>query len=92
MDELTILAEITSIYKLRSYEVDLLNKIIEHFCKRTFTNTKPQFKFQRLVRTDMFYHFYFNIGGIDYHIAFPIKEIDDFLYFNNYRVNEIKIL
>lgn len=72
------LINVKSYNKLRDFEVDLLSIMVKHFCERNFYNTKPKFKFQRLLITDTFYHFFFNIGGIDYKVAFSKKEIKDF--------------
>ena len=70
--------KITSYNKLKDFEVDLLSIVVKHFCERSFSTTKPKFKFQRLLITDTFYHFFFNIGGIDYKVAFSKKEIKEF--------------
>lgn len=79
MTNKTLFAEITLYNKLRAFEVDLLSIMVKHFCDKSFHNKKPQFKFQRLVRTTLFHHFFFNIGGIDYKVSFSQKEIDDYL-------------
>ena len=70
--------KITSYNKLKDFEVDLLSMVVKHFCERSFSTTKPQFKFRYLLITDTFYHFFFNIGGIDYKVSFSKKEIKDF--------------
>lgn len=79
--------EITSIYKLNIYEVDILNKIIEYFSKEIFYDSKPKFKFQLLLVGEHFHHFFCNIGGID--ISISIRH-DDVVKFTNKRLDGIK--
>lgn len=79
--------EIVSIYKLNTYEVDILNKIIEYFSKEIFYDSKPKFKFQLLLVGEHFHHFFCNIGGID--IKVSIRH-DDVVKFTNKRLDGIK--
>lgn len=79
--------EIVSIYKLNTYEVDILNKIIEYFSKEIFYDSKPKFKFQLLLVGEHFHHFFCNIGGIDIKVSI---QHDDVVKFTNKRLDGIK--
>ena len=71
--------EIKSIYKLDTYEVDILNKIIEYFSKEIFHNSKPKFKFQLLLVGENFHHFFCNIGGIDIKVSVKNDNVLEFM-------------
>jgi hypothetical protein len=71
--------EINSIYKLTCYEVDIYNRIIEYFSQELFHNTKPKFTFHFLLIDECFYHFFFNIGGIDVKVSIKIENVVTFI-------------
>lgn len=73
------LQEINSIYKLNCYEVDIYNLIIKYFSKKVFQNTKPKFTFHFLLKGEYFYHFFFNIGGIDVKVSIKIENVVAFI-------------
>ena len=71
--------EIKSIYKLDTYEVDILNKIIEYFSKEIFHNSKPKFKFQLLLVGEHFHHFFCNISGINIKVLVKNDNVLEFM-------------
>lgn len=71
--------EIKSIYKLDTYEVDILNKIIEYFSKEIFYDSKPKFKFRLLLVGEHFHHFFCNIGGIDIKVSVKSNNVLEFM-------------
>lgn len=73
------LQEINSIYKLTCYEVDIYNRIIEYFSQELFHNTKPKFTFYSLYIGEYFYHFLFNIGGIDVKVSIKFENVVAFI-------------
>lgn len=81
------LQEINSIYKLNCYEVDIYNLIIKYLSKKVFHNIKPKFTFYSLWISEYFYHFLFNIGGIDFKVSIKIENI---IIFINKRSDGIK--
>lgn len=73
------LQKIESIYQLTCFEVDIFNKIIEYFSQELFHYTKPKFTFHSLRIGKYFYHFFFNIGGIDCVVSIKIENIVAFI-------------
>ena len=79
MNTLTTFQEINSIYQLNCFEVDIYNKCIEYFSKEIFYDTKPKFTFHSLLIGEHFYHFLFNIGGIDIKVSIKMENIVAFI-------------